>query len=261
VPFAIDCAPPFLTARFAAPQRTLGWSLLHPGIAVVADVVWVEVRNGDLGSSVDPQAFLKARLAEAGLPHALAFMTSRDIRRHHFCRRRADAVEAACLTTVGLSNGERVGSRKACGPHVGTINTLLHVSVPLTDGAMVEALSIVAQARTTAIVDSWRGERGPAITGTGTDCIVVASPGRDEALACAGLHTAVGETIGGAVYEATRTAPSNGTGTFSTSARDLATCGRSACSHDVLLTHQAAPSVAGAKVEKTRGFSGTRWRW
>ena len=114
-PFAIDCAPPFLTARFAAPQRTLGWSLLHPGFAVVADVVWVEVRNSDLGLSVDPQAFLKARLAEAGLPHAMAFMTSRDIRRHHFCQRRVEAVEAACLTTVGLSNGERVGSRKAYG--------------------------------------------------------------------------------------------------------------------------------------------------
>lgn len=202
-PFTVECAPPFLAARFAAPQRTLGWSLLHPGFAVVSDVVWVEVRDSDLGLSVDPQVFLKARLAEARLPDALAFMTSRDIRRHHLCRRRAEAVEAACLTTVGLSNGERVGSRKTQTPHAGTINTLVHVSVPLTDGAMVEALSIVAQARTAAIVDSRRAARGTAITGTGTDCIVVASPCRNDALACAGLHTAVGEAVGGAVYDAT----------------------------------------------------------
>ena len=205
-PFAVDCVPPFLTARFAVPQRTLGWSLLHPGFAEVTDVVWIEVRNSDLGIAIDPHAFLKARLAEAGLPHALAFMTSRDIRRHQFCQRQVDGIAAACLTTVGLSNGERVGSRKAPGPpHVGTINTLLHVSVPLSDGAMVEALSIVAQARTTAILDSWRAERGTAITGTGTDCIVVASPCQGEPLAFAGLHTAVGEAIGGAVYDATRT--------------------------------------------------------
>lgn len=204
-PFAVDCAPPFLTARFAAPQRTLGWSLLHPGFAVVTDVVWVEVRNSDLGLSIDPHAFLKARLADAELPHALAFMTSRDIRRHHLCERRVDAVAAACLTTVGLSNGERVGSRKAhARPHVGTINTLVHVSEPLTDGALVEALSIVAQARTAAIVDSWRAVRGTAVTGTGTDCIVVASPCGAAPLAFAGLHTAVGEAIGGAVYDATR---------------------------------------------------------
>ena len=202
--FAVDCTPPFLTARFTEPQRTLGWSLLHPGFAIITDVVWVEVRNSDLGPSIDPHAFLKARLARAGFPNALAFMTSRDIRRHHFCRRRAGAVEAACLTTVGLSNGERVGTRKAYGPHAGTINTLVHVSAPLTDGAMVEALSIVAQARTAAVIESQYVERGTAITGTGTDCIVVASPCRGEPIAWAGLHTEVGEAIGGAVYGATR---------------------------------------------------------
>ena len=66
--FTINCAPPFLTACFAAPQRTLGWSLLYPGFAVVTDVVWVEVRNSDLGPSVDPCAFLRTRLARSGLP-------------------------------------------------------------------------------------------------------------------------------------------------------------------------------------------------
>ncbi|WP_428671739.1 adenosylcobinamide amidohydrolase [Reyranella sp.] len=202
--FVVNCAPPFLMARFAEPQRTLGWSLLHPGFAIASDVVWVEVRNSDLGLSIDPQAFLKARLARAGFPNALAFMTSRDIRRHHFCQRRAGGVEAACLTTVGLSNSERVGSRKPHGPHAGTINTLVHVSVPLTDGAMVEAISIVAQARTAAVIEFQNVQQGTAVTGTGTDCIVVATPRRGEPIAWAGLHTDVGEAIGGAVYDATR---------------------------------------------------------
>lgn len=202
-PFAIDCAPPFLTVRFAAPQRTLGWSLLHPGFAEVSDVVWVEVRNRDLGLSIDPLDFLKVRLAEAGREKALAFMTSRDIRQHHLSTRRAEDVEATCLTTVGLSNAERVGARKMRAPHAGTINTLVHVSVALTDGAMVEALSIVAQARTAAIIDSQDVEPGAAVTGTGTDCIVIASPLAGPRRAYAGLHTAIGEAIGGAVYDAT----------------------------------------------------------
>jgi adenosylcobinamide amidohydrolase len=202
--FAVHCAPPFLTARFAEPQRTLGWSLLHPGFSIVSDVVWVEVRNSDLGPSIDPHAFLKARLARSGLPDALSFMTSRDIRRHHLCQRRAGAVEASCLTTVGLANGERVGTRKKSGPHPGTINTLVHVSVPLTDGAMVEAISIVAQARTAAVIEFQNVKRGAAITGTGTDCIVIASPCHGEPVPWAGLHTDVGEAIGGAVYAATQ---------------------------------------------------------
>lgn len=202
-PFTVDCTPPFLTTRFAEPQRTLGWTLLHPGFAVARDIVWVEVRNSDLGPATDPRDFLRARLADAGLADALAFMTSRDIRRHHHVSRRVEQVEAACLTTVGLSNGERVGSRRVRGPHAGTINTLVHVSVPLTDGAMIEALSIVAQARTAAVMESQRVAPGTAVTGTGTDCIVVACPFAGEPLACAGLHTAIGEAIGGAVHEAT----------------------------------------------------------
>ncbi len=203
--FAVACVPPFLTARFAEPQRTLGWSLLHPGFAIVTDVVWVEVRNSDLGPSVDPQAFLKSRLAQSGFPDALAFMTSRDIRRHHLCPRRAGTVEATCLTTIGLSNGERIGTRRSSqGLHAGTINTLVHVSAPLTDGALVEAISIVAEARTAAVIDWQHAERGTALTGTGTDCIVVAAPCQGEPLAWAGLHTDVGEAIGRAVYDATR---------------------------------------------------------
>ncbi len=201
--FTLDCVPPFLTVRFDEPQRTLGWSLLHPGFAVARDIVWVEVRNRDLGPSVDPLAFLAARLAEAGRPDALAFMTSRDISRHHCARREVEGIAATCVTTVGLANAERVGARKARAPHAGTINTLVHVSVPLTDGALVEALSIVAEARTAAIVDWGRAEAGAAVTGTGTDCIVVASPQAGSPHAYAGLHTAVGEAIGGAVYEAT----------------------------------------------------------
>lgn len=203
-PFTIHCAPPFLTARFSCPQRTLGWSLLRPGFANVSDVVWLEAHDSDLRPDVDPIVFLRNKLAEAGLPDALAFMTARDIRRHHFSRKFVEDIEAACLSTVGLSNGERIGSRRPFCTRVGTINILVHVSCALTDGALVEAISIAAQARTAAIMETRRPHDGPPITGTGTDCIVVAAPLSGEPVACAGLHTAIGEAIGAAVYEATR---------------------------------------------------------
>ena len=203
-PFSIACAPPVLIARFAGPRRTLGWSLLHPGFAVVRDVVWLQVRGADLADGVDPKALLRAALEARGLPDALAFMTARDVQKHHLSLRRAEDIEAACLTTVGLSNAERVGARRQGGAHPGTINTLVHVSHPLTDGAMVEALSIAAEARTAAIVEALRVGEAPTATGTGTDCIVVACPCIGEPTPFAGLHTAVGEAVGGAVYDATR---------------------------------------------------------
>jgi adenosylcobinamide amidohydrolase len=203
-PFVIQCTPPFLIARLTSPHRALGWSLLHPGFSIVRDVVWVEVRNRDLGPDVDPTVLLRAKLVAARFPDALAFMTSRDITRWRFSKARVEDVEAACLTTVGLSNSERVGSRRSPGALAGTINTLIRVSRSLADGALVEAISIVAEARTAAILEARRREDGPAITGTGTDCIVVASPCEGERDSCAGLHTAVGEVIGAAVYRATR---------------------------------------------------------
>ncbi|PPQ27009.1 hypothetical protein CCR94_21495 [Rhodoblastus sphagnicola] len=203
-PFSYVCARPFLTVRFRVPQRTLGWSMLHPGFATVSDVVWVEVRNADLGPDVDAYAFLRARLALAGAGDALAFMTSRDISRHHFRRRRVEDIEASCLTTVGLSNAERIGMRKPNPARAGTINTLVHVSHPLSDGAYVEALSIAVQARTAAILETRPAGVEKPVTGTGTDCVVIAAPCAAAPLCCAGLHTAVGEAIGGAVYDATR---------------------------------------------------------
>jgi adenosylcobinamide amidohydrolase len=203
-PFTVHCAPPFLTARFSSPQRALSWSLFHPGFATIRDIVWVEVRNRDLGPDVDPRAFLRRRLADVGFSDALALMTSRDIRRHCFETTIVEGVEAACLTTVGLSNGERVGARRPLRAFTGTINTLVHVSCALTDGATVEAVSIVAEARTAAILESRQTRDGSAITGTGTDCIVVAAPCVGEPARWAGLHTAVGEAIGAAVYRATR---------------------------------------------------------
>jgi adenosylcobinamide amidohydrolase len=153
-PFVIQCKPPFLIARLSSPHRVLGWSLLHPGFSIVRDVVWVEVRNRDLGPGVDPTALLQTKLVEAGLPGALAFMTSRDIMRWRFSEARAEDVEAACLTTVGLSNGERIGSRRSVRAPAGTINTLVRISRPLTDGALVEAISIVAEARTAAVLET-----------------------------------------------------------------------------------------------------------
>lgn len=202
--FTVDCRPPFLTVRFAAPQRTLGWSLLHPGFAVVRDVVWVEVRNADLGLAIDAEAFLRSRLAEAGRPSALGLMTSRDIRQHQVTRRTVEEVAASCVATVGLSNAERVGSRRAPRPHFGTINTLVHVDRALTDAALVEAVSIVAQARTAAVLEARPTAAGAGVTGTGTDCIVVACPRDGTQAAWSGLHTAIGEAIGGAVYDAVR---------------------------------------------------------
>lgn len=203
-PLTIECDPPFLVVRLPARCMTLGWSLARPGFAEASTIAWLEVRNADLTPDVDPLALLRRKLETRGIGDAVAFMTSRDIRRHHVAQRSVEGVVARCIATVGLANGEAVGARRLVDAFPGTINALVHISRPLSQGAFVEAVSIAAQARTAAILDTTHLRDGPRITGTGTDCIVVAAPlGRDEEH-CAGLHTAIGEAIGGAVYDAVR---------------------------------------------------------
>lgn len=202
-PFELNCAPPLLVIRFEAPQKILGWSLTKPGFAATREIVWFEVRDGDLPLHIDPVAFLKQKLSASGFDDAAAFMTSRDIRRHHVAQSRVGAVIATCVATVGLSNGERVGARRRPGPAtIGTINMLVHVSRPLSADAFVEAISIATQARTAAILETSELREGPPVTGTGTDCIIVAAPHGDAQEHCAGLHTDLGQAIGAAAYNA-----------------------------------------------------------
>lgn len=202
--FRLDLEPPFLIVRFEKPQRILGWSITKPGFSFAKEVVWLEVHDDDLAIHIDPVDFVSAKLQSRGFTDAAAFMTSREIRRHHVVRSRIGRVAVTCLTTVGLSNGERVGKRRRQDAAVvGTVNTLVHISRPLSDGAFVEAVSIATQARTAAIIETNDLRDEPAITGTGTDCILIAAPDGDAPETCAGLHTDLGEAVGAAVYEAT----------------------------------------------------------
>lgn len=204
LPFRLDLRHPLLTVRFESEQRILGWSLTKPGFATTRDVVWLEVRDADLGPHVDPLDFVRTKLSAQELDDAAAFMTAREIARHHIAQSRIGSAIVTCVTTVGLTNGEKIGERR--GSHdcvAGTINMLVHVSHALSSGAFVESISIATQARTAAIMETNKLREGPAITGTGTDCIIVAAPVTGSAETCAGLHTELGEAIGAAVYDAT----------------------------------------------------------
>jgi adenosylcobinamide amidohydrolase len=200
----ITLDPPILIAAFSEPHRVLSWSMLRPGYQMARRVAWLEVRNADLPAGVDAAQLIAARVARAGIDDAVLFVTSRDIRRHHLVRAAAELERAACVTTVGLSNGERIGMRLHEPPPVaGTINTLVKVSRPLCDAAFIEAISIVSEARTAAVIDAGVRRKGVVVTGTGTDCIAVAAPLAGEPAQFAGKHTALGEAIGDAVYRAT----------------------------------------------------------
>jgi len=205
-PFELRCEPPLLVVRFAALQRVASWAIVNGGLADADAVAWFEVRNADLPRDRDPQAYLAERLVHAGLDGAVGLLTSRKLSSHVVHDARHAAGSARCVATVGLSNALCAGDLPVPGPAAGTINLFCHVSQPLSDRALLEALALAAEARTLALLEARVPSRvsGRPATGTGTDCIVLASPRAepDAQQPYAGKHTALGHVIATAVYRA-----------------------------------------------------------
>ncbi|MFC4625443.1 adenosylcobinamide amidohydrolase [Daeguia caeni] len=209
--FKICCNRPWLVAEFASPHQMVSWSLNRPGFTTAERVAWLEVGNDELITVTDPKTWFQHRLLAVDLGDAVGLITARNVACYEIASATVDDVQADCLITLGLNNGETVGKRQDPMLHVlhaGTINILAAVSVPLTDAALLEMSSIVAQARTTALLRF--GYRRPCmddiVTGTGTDCIVTAAPCSSRPQAYAGMHTAIGEAVGRSVLEATTAA-------------------------------------------------------
>jgi len=209
--FQIQCERPWLVVRFSSTQRIVSWSLNRPGLVDASTVAWLEVRDSDFLADRDPAEWFRQRLGDACLADAVGMMTARNVASFVHGSTKVGNIEAHCIVTVGLNNGERIGKRadvKRPAPVTGTINILCHVSRALTDAALLEAASIVAQARTVTLVEADFRRPGSAdiVTGTGTDCIVMAAPIDPQPDSYAGMHTDVGEAVGACVLSATKVA-------------------------------------------------------
>jgi adenosylcobinamide amidohydrolase len=201
----------WLVVTFEQPVRACSWAIVGGGFVDTRTVAWLEVRNADLGLHVDPRAWLLERMTVAGLEPGVGLLTSHSVADYHDATATADRVTARSIATVGLSNALRAGDPVTEAPAAGTINVLAYVDQVLSDEALIEASAIVTEAKCAAILEAGVRSRrsGRLASGTGTDCVVVASRrrGRDgapanDALPYAGKHTAVGAALGEAVERA-----------------------------------------------------------
>jgi adenosylcobinamide amidohydrolase len=214
-----------LVARFPAPMQVCSWAIWNGGRRQAPAVAWVGVTNAELPVAVDPRALCEARLRAAGLEAAVGLLTSGQLARHRRAGADADGVAARALATVGLSNALRVGDSPGplAGVHIGTINILCSLSVPLSEEAALEAASIAVEARTAAVLEARHPSRRSGAPATGTiygtpkgfrtsrDGAPAGNPPAPHAIlagqapaAFAGKHTALGHVIGRAVGECVR---------------------------------------------------------
>ncbi|EKX50113.1 hypothetical protein GUITHDRAFT_135306 [Guillardia theta CCMP2712] len=129
-------------------------------------------------------------------------------------RDKESGVEIRVFVTAGLSNARAAGD-KADWQHIrtpeeekkGTINTVVFVSSPMEEAAMVEALAICVEGKCRVMSDWYITSEvsGSICQGTGTDSIVLLSR-RDqsaEKIRYAGKHVLFAQLLAEAVCEAT----------------------------------------------------------
>lgn len=196
----------WLIVRLPGAHFVVSWAVVGGGKTQTDTVAWYRVTGEELRPPVVPKEFLKTRLAEASIPQAVGLLTSADLDDYGDVEKRGEGLSVRSIVTVGLANALRVGDLSRLPEPVGTINLLCQISRPLSPEAFLEALSLAAEARATALLESGvlSTESGMPATGTGTDCIAIAAPSSGEALGYAGKHTLLGHLIGASVLDAVR---------------------------------------------------------
>ncbi len=194
---------PWLSIKLQQNMQVLSWAVHRPGFVMTDQILWREVRNSDLSVDVDVGEWLGAEVAGIGASDAVVMLTSRNVRTYQTAEVAVDEINAVAIATVGLSNLERVGSRLTPDEQKqmwGTINVAVITNQPLSQIGLLEASSIITEARTTAVIEADVKLPTGIATGTGTDCVAIAAPIGEENYA--GLHTPQGEAIGRAAYQA-----------------------------------------------------------
>ena len=200
----IELRGPWLVVHFSEPQVCLSWAAVNGGKVQTPTVAWYYLSPEEQPHAGELGGYLRLKLDEAHLHGAIGLLTTRKRYGHTEASVEWEQVRAWALATVGLRDAVRVGDEPNAGPAAATVNLLCQVSLPLTDAAMLEAVSVAAEARTAAILES--GVRsvvsGRSATGTPSDCIVIACPPNGLEDPRAGKGTSVGHVIGQAVYQA-----------------------------------------------------------
>ncbi len=190
-----------LIIRLPQPHQMLSWATLGGGAQRADTIINHQIMMGDRAATEHPRRYLVRLMAPLGVEPrlAVAMMTGVDIRKSAYAAARRGDLMVGAWCTAGCSNALRIGDRATVGlARPGTINLALVISQRLSPAAMVEALAMATEARVAAVHDagilSTRTHR--LATGTGTDCIVIASPARGRAHTYCGKHTLLGELIG-----------------------------------------------------------------
>ena len=188
--------------------QVLSWAPFNPGPTQTRCIFNHQLDEGMKEKLSD---IFKNLQKDIGLPeNAVGLLTSAEVEKYstRYMLSSRHWVETVC--TVGLDNsrtaGEAADVKKTDEKNpYGTINIILATNALPHVSGQLEAIQVATMAKTRALFDMGVKSRksGTPATGTGTDCIVLASSGEVKQNFC-GMHTRLGELIGQTVYEAVK---------------------------------------------------------
>jgi adenosylcobinamide amidohydrolase len=222
-------------ARLLEPHKVLSTSRTGGGLRRDVTVLFNHqaCEAGGVGHTravrgyTDPQAYFEALCREHGLPpESSAYLsTAANMRLINVQERTYRDLTVVAAVTGGVEGNAGRAGDPATGYEgkngyeniltedeelykPGTINTMLFISLPVNDGALVRAVMTAAEAKTAALQELNVNSRySPRLaTGTGTDQIGVAARNLEgfPELTNAGKHSKLGELIGVTVHGATK---------------------------------------------------------
>lgn len=195
-----------LILSFPERYRVLSWAPLGGG-AVAARTILNHQVNIHEPQTLDPEVYMANLARHLGVERpVVGLMTGVLIGRLVQRTVTYNDLTIEGFATVGLSNALAAGDPATYEEHVGTINLIVVVNQPLISPAMVEAMQIVTEAKTAALMAAnIRSTVSDALaTGTGTDCVAFACPAGVSAYRYCGKHTKLGELVGKIVSEVMR---------------------------------------------------------
>lgn len=200
-----------LVITFRRPTHVVSWAPLNGGMRTHASHIINHCVADDFKCE-DPQKTLRQVASRIGIKGTfVGMMTAADVGRYSMAKGVHQDLRAYAIATAGCGNVATVGET---GAYVegesqpippGTINLIVAVNYGFTHEAMLEAIAIATEAKVRVMYEFGLTSRttGQPATGTGTDCVAVAS-GHDRRYLYCGKHTKWGELIGRACLESIR---------------------------------------------------------
>lgn len=204
--FQVICSDQHILVSFERPMLCSSWAIKGGGFRVCTQVVNMKVSSEDLRPPVEAIDVLNHYCdSKSWSDSIVGLMTSANIKEYTQATIKEKNLEISALVTSGMGNARRIGDPTSVSGRIGlgTINIICWSNTSVSRDAHFEAMSIIAEARTAAVLESKIPSPVSSgyATGTGTDCIAFLSPYGNKGLKYAGKHTVLGSCIGQSVYQ------------------------------------------------------------